>query len=317
MRRKEIENKLQKKKELFERVSGSKAVIISMREEAHPVLGQKSNFAINTDKCDRQPREDRGRGRSRSPSKEKRMERRRSGEKKKKKKHRSHSREKESAGHGTTSSSSSIGSRDRHRKRRYRGRKHRPSQDIDYSDSGSSGYGHKKYRHREVKHYKEKRHKRHHRSQSDSSRSPSFEDRYNEDHKIHVRERFEHRKVAERKDSHSHNISTNKSSPKEEMNVTEISNDTLESERVARKTPGFGLQNVPLKGGLDSLGPSKEVLERKRKEKEASSEKKRPAQKIQAITAEERAILLAKMQSDAEVRKSSLDKIVQKPYEDQ
>jgi hypothetical protein len=37
-----------------------------------------------------------------------------------------------------------------------------------------------------VKHYKEKRHKRHHQSQSDSSRSPSCENRYNEDHKIYV-----------------------------------------------------------------------------------------------------------------------------------
>jgi hypothetical protein len=38
MRRKDIGAKLQKK-ELFERVSGSKAVIISKREEAHHVLG--------------------------------------------------------------------------------------------------------------------------------------------------------------------------------------------------------------------------------------------------------------------------------------
>jgi hypothetical protein len=316
MRRKEIETKLQKKKELFERVSGSKAVIISKREEAHRVLGHNSNFEINTDKCDRQPREDRGRGRSRSPSKEKRRERRRSGQKKKK--HRSHSREKESGGHGS-SSCSSIGSRDRHKKRTHRGKKHRPSKDIDYSESGSSGYGHKKRRRREVRHYKEKRHKRHHRSQSDSSIiSPSCENRYSEDQKIYVRERIERSKISERNDSHSHNTSTSKNSPKEEMNATETFNDTLESETVARKTPGFGLQNVQLKGGLDSLGPSKEVLERKRKEKEASLEKKRPAQKNLAITAEERAILLAKMQSDAEVRKSSLDEIVQKkPYDDQ
>ncbi len=166
--------------------------------------------------------------------------------------------------------------------------------------------------------YKEKRHKQHHQSQSDRSISPSCENRYSEDHKVYVRERIEHSKISERNDSHSHKTSTSKNSPKEEMNATETFNDTLESETVARKTPGFGLQNVQLKGGLDSLGPSKESLERKRKEKEASLEKKRPAQKNLAITAEERAILLAKMQSDAEVRKSSLDEIVQKkPYDDQ
>ena len=52
------------------------------------------------------------------------------------------------------------------------------------------------------------------------------------------------------------------------------------------------MQNAQLKGGLDSLGPSKEVLEGKRKDKEASLEKKRPAQEILAIMAEEKAILL-------------------------
>jgi len=217
------------------------------------------------------------------------MERRRSGQKKKN--HRSHSREKESGGHGS-SSCSSIGSRDRHKKRTHRGKKHRPSKDIDYSESGSSGYGHKKHRHREVRVYKEKRHKQHHQSQSDRSISPSCENRYSEDHKVYVRERIEHSKISERNDSHSHNTPTRKNSPKEEMNVTEISNATLESETVARKTPGFRLQNAQLKGGLDSLGPSKEVLEGKRKDKEASLEKKRPAQEILAIMAEEKAILL-------------------------
>lgn len=315
MRRKEIENKLQKKKELLERVSGKKALMIAKRDENHRILGQDANYEKLTDQQDRPPREDCGRGRSaNSPSKEGRMKRRRSGQKKKK--HRSCFREETLSDHG--SSGSSIDSRDRHKRRRHRGKKHRLRKDDDGSDSGSSGDRHKKHWRREVRHRKKRCHKRHHDSHSDSSVTPSCYNRYNDyQQKTHVRDSFEQEKKAARYDSNGHNISSSQNAFQEEMNVTKISTTTLEPDRVARKASGFGLQNVPLKGGLDSLGPSKEVLERKRKEREASLEKKRPASKIQAITAEERTLLLAKMQSDAEARKSSLGKILQQQHDDQ
>lgn len=71
-----------------------------------------------------------------------------------------------------------------------------------------------------------------------------------------------------------------------------------------------GLQNASLKAGLESLGPAKELLERKRIEEEQSMKEKRMGSSPKSYTPEERNLLLAQMQADADARRNALERSI-------
>lgn len=306
MRRREIEDNLKKKKDLFERVSGSKVVTISKKRDSNADIDATTEHQKISYKSDSRPKKEHRRERSRSPSREARIRGKHSREEKK---HRSYYREKESV-HSDSSSST----RHRYKKRRRREKKHCSYKEKETAHSESSNSDrHKSRRRRERKHSHEKhlkRHRRPRRSRSDSSQSSRGGHRFRDDREKRRREIEIIQKSAEGENTHDFSIP--RGAPEEKCVEISRSNAANETDRGVEKVPGFGLQNVSLKGGLESLGPAKEVLEQKRKEKEASMVKKVPVKTSQAITAEQRAMLLAKMQSDAGTRKSVLEKALQK-----
>mmetsp|Transcript_1179 Transcript_1179/g.1808 ORF Transcript_1179/g.1808 Transcript_1179/m.1808 type:complete len:318 (+) Transcript_1179:586-1539(+) len=273
MRRKEMEDNLKRKKDLFERVSGTKVNVVSNSGRGDGDIPQPQENIRESHKTNKRNKRDRKHDERKRGSRESRKKHHRD-EKASSRKYHSSSRDIERTRHDNYHRGTDKYSSDE--------RRHRMRRQSSSSVSSSINRRSSKECHRPNDHRSSKR----------RSRSPIPTS------------------SADKNIDKSSSKITSTSKEEKKGNANGSNNTNEKSHDQQEKIPRFGLQNASLKAGLDSLGPSKELLEWKRTEKEQSMNEKRMGSSQKSYTPEERNLLLAQMQADADARRNALDRSI-------
>jgi len=182
------------------------------------------------------------------------------------------------------------------RRRRSRSRSPYSNSDRNRGDSGRSERSTREY-----SDHSRRRDEEHYRSGEDRRRRHEQEDSKRKEKKVYHQE-HDNRK---RHDLVDDSRPERKSHPEKALN---------RDSHKTRKLSGYGLQagsnNNKSNSNLDDLGPRRDLLEQKRREKTAARQVAREAATRRRMTDEERAEALKAMQADASLRDGDLAKAV-------